>query len=765
MELHHLIVRHRAPILLAWVAAAVLLLPRAGSLAAKLQAELDVRGSESARVDSLLARDFDSPFARYAILVVQSVRPDQPEGRQVLARLTEAVRSVDGVTRTLSWLDAHDPLFVGQPAGTFVMVGLDPGYEPEEELVRGLRKATESLVEPGGELEGVTARWTGPPPVAVDVRRASEADARASELRSLPFSLLLLLLAFGTVVASVLPLLVGVLAIALALGVSALLADAWTLSIMLQSVISLLGMALGIDYALLMVSRFRESLADGEDPGTAAAAAGRQAGGTILLSGVPVMIGFAGLLLVRVPELRSAAVGGLVVVLMAMLLATTLLPGVLSWLGRRIDKGRVRSIDPSKSGRRGSRWRAWGWFVVRRPVLVVVATAVPLLLLAWPARRLDPSVPANWLPSTLEAAQAADDLADMGRGGIVQTLRLVLELPEGADALGPDGWEATRRVTDVVRQDERIAMVRSLPALAAERGASRTLVAMLLPDSVRRTLVSRDGRAALIEAVPREGVGMRELSTMVRDLRGEDAGAISELPGARLAVGGLTALEVDYVSAVTRALPWVAALVLGGTFMALLVGFRSVIVPLKAIVLNLVSVAAAFGGLVLVFQDGFGAQLFRLDGPLEGVFPSTAILVFCVVFGLSMDYEVFLVSRVREARLNGASEAEAIVEGVARTGGVITSAAAIMVVIFVAFAMGQFLPAKLLGFALALAVALDAGVVRTTVGPGLLRLAGRWNWWPGFVAPRDGSESEVIDSGTRPDPADPGVGRKDAADG
>lgn len=752
MGLAQLIVRYRAPILLAWIAAAVLLLPRAGSLAGRLEAALEIGGSESARVDSVLARDFDSPFARYAILVVPSVRPDRPEGRQVLDRLTRAVRAVDGVTRTLSYSDGGDPLFLGDPVGTFVIVGLEPEYEPEEALVRALRGATESLVEPGGELEGVTVRWTGPPPVAVDVRRASEADARASELRSLPVSLVLLLLAFGTVVASVLPLALGVLAIGLGFGASAVLAGWWTLSIMLQSVVSLLGLALGIDYALLMVSRFRESLANGTEPGAAAAVAARRAGGTILLSGIPVMIGFAGLLLVQVRELRSAAVGGLLVVLIAMLLATTLLPGVLSFLGRHIEKGRIRTVDVTASGRLRSRWRAWGRFIVRRPGLTVVATTIPLLLLAWPARRLDPSVPADWLPPTLEAARAADDLAAMGRGGMVQTLRLVVELPEGTGALDPDGWAATRRATEAVRRDDRIATVRSLPALAAERGASRALVAMLLPDSVRRTLVSRDGGAALIEAVPREGVGLRELSDLVNDLRGKDWEALSRLPGTRVAVGGLPALQSDYVAAVTGALPTVAVFVLGGTFLALLIGFRSVVVPLKAIALNLLSVAAAFGALVLVFQDGYGAALFRLDGPLEGVFPSTAILVFCVVFGLSMDYEVFLVSRVREARMSGSDEADAIVEGLTHTGGVITSAAAIMVVIFAAFALGQFLPAKLLGFALAVAVAVDAGVVRTTVGPALLRLAGRWNWWPGVRGSRNVNGPDDPDAGARDGP-------------
>jgi len=248
------------------------------------------------------------------------------------------------------------------------------------------------------------------------------------------------------------------------------------------------------------------------------------------------------------------------------------------------------------------------------------------------------------------------------------------------------------------------------------------LVFFTLSGDVRRSYVAADRRAVLFDVVPRERADARDLVSLVRELRAVAADAVTGLPGARLRVGGLPALRADYDDAVRRRFPLVVALVLGGTLAALFIGFRSVLVPIKAVCLNLVSVAAGFGAVVLVFQDGVGAALL-------GLVPT---LVFCTVFGLSMDYEIFLVARVAEARRSGLDERAAIVEGLAQTGPVITSAAAVMVVVFAAFTLGDFLVMQILGLALAVSVALDATVVRVAIGPALLALAGRWNWWPGI---------------------------------
>jgi len=243
--------------------------------------------------------------------------------------------------------------------------------------------------------------------------------------------------------------------------------------------------------------------------------------------------------------------------------------------------------------------------------------------------------------------------------------------------------------------------------------------------------VSRDHKAAVIEVVPKESATPAQLTDFIHDLRATDPVQLTGLKGATIRIGGLPAQNTDYQDAIAGHASWVVGLVVGGTFFALLIGFRSVLIPIKAILLNLISVGAAFGATVLVFQDGHLAWLVGLAAPVDALFPAVPVIVFCLVFGLSMDYEVFLVARVAEANRSGANVNDALAEGVARTGGVITSAAAVMIVVFASFTLGDFLLIKVLGFALAVAVLIDATVVRLGIGPAVLRLAGKWNWWPG----------------------------------
>jgi RND superfamily putative drug exporter len=318
----------------------------------------------------------------------------------------------------------------------------------------------------------------------------------------------------------------------------------------------------------------------------------------------------------------------------------------------------------------------------------------------------------------------------MERSGIVQTVRLVLELPEETSALSREGWEAARRLEETLARDPRVARVQSLRTLAGDRADDLAFVS-LFPAEAKRTFLSAEGEASLVEVVPAECLEPPDVVRLVRELRAADAGALSGLPGARLRVGGLPAFNADYEDAVSGRGRHAGALVLLATLLSLFVAFRSVVVPLKAVALNLLAVAGALGAMVLVFQDGHGARFLGLEGPLDGVFPIVPVLAFCTVFGLSMDYEVFLLARVREARRAGLDEEAALVEGLTRTAGLITSAAAIMIAVFAAFMLGSFVLVKMLGFALAVAVFLDATVIRLAIGPALLSLAGRWNWWPG----------------------------------
>ena len=745
-RLARFVVRRRRWLWGAWAIAVALLLPHAPEAKARLIAGARVQGSESEAVAQLLADRFDSPFARSAVVVVTGIpRPDSPAGRAALRTLADAAARVPGVTRTLSYLDVPDSAFLGNVTGTFMVVGLDGRRVSGDSLVARLRAGTSAAalairaVHPAAEI-----MVTGEDALNHDLRVASAHDVSAAERRAMPLTLALLLLAFGAVVAAAIPLGIGALAIGLALGAAALVARVWPLSIALQNVVSMLGLGLGVDYTLLLVSRFREARAAGADAEQAAVVAATHAGHSVLVSAATVAVGFAALLAVPLADLRSIAAGGLLVVVVSALLAVTLVPGLLASLGARIEIGRVL---PSARGA-DSRWRGWATRVARHPVRTLLVAGLPLVLLTVQATRLKPQLPrGDWLPRSAEAARGARALRAMGSGGVVQTLRIVVVLPVGARALDDRGYVATARLAGAFGRDPRVRRVRSLPGVA-NGVMPRSPFFALVPDDALRSFVSRDGRLALLEVVPSDGVDGAAIPALARELRALDAAALSGVEGTRLLVGGLPALNADYADAVAGRTPLVVLLVVAGTLLALAVGFKSVLVPVKAVALNLLTVGSALGVVVLVFQDGHGARLLGLAGPLDGIFAAVPLLVFCIVFGLSMDYEVFLLSRVAEARRRGAGEGAALVSGVGRSGRVITSAASIMVVVFGAFALGDFVLVKILGVALATAVVLDATLVRLAVGPALLALAGRWNWWPGSPTPEYAAR-RALDTGRR----------------
>ncbi len=726
------IVRRRGVVVLGWIVACALLLPNARHLESVLRVAARVEGSESATVDEQLARRFQSPFARSVVLVATGLpSPNDSIGRQVLARLLDSLRTVRGVTRVFSYLDGREPLFVGN-GGYFVVVGLSD-QRPPDVMLDTLRGATERFASAfRREYSSVSLRWTGETALNVDLRRKSADDARRAEWRALPVTLVLLLLAFGSLIAAALPIGAALLSIGVALGAAALVGRLWSLSILLQNVVTMIGLGLGIDYSLLVLQRFREELCVDNDPKRAAGRALRHAGPTILLSASAVAIGFAALAVIPVNELRSVAVGGLLVTGVSMLVATTLLPVVLATLGGWIDVGRMSVVRFSNL----VAWRRWAVFVTRYPGWVLLVAGLPVSLLALQARRLTTGQPTvDWLPRQMESAVALRDLTSMGRGAVVQTLRLTLELPPDVSVVDDSGWAATSRLARQLVADSAVARVRSLPGLVAPLGTAlpRDVLLSTLPSGVRQTFVSRDGHGAMLEVIPRESLSPDQLTALVKRIRDMAPVSATSAGTSMVRVGGVPALNIDYEDAVAgpRQFTRVVSLIVVATLVVLAIGFRSLLVPLKAIVLNLLVVAASFGAVTLVFQEGFGTSLLGVGGPLGRVFPAIPVLVFCVVFGLSMDYEVFLVARVREGRVAGLGERQAIAEGLTRTARLITSAAAIMIAVFGAFMLSDFLLMKMLGFALAFAVLIDATVMRLAISPALLVIAGRWNWWPG----------------------------------
>jgi putative drug exporter of the RND superfamily len=724
-----------------WLAGVVLvavlaLLPFSFHAEQHLETATRIEGSEAASVAQELATRFHSPFVDRVVLVIQGLPPaDSEAGEQALATIEERLREEPGVSGLVSRLDFRDPIFLGKGGGTFVLVGLASTEGPVESLVPKLHELENSLQNQlRGRYPAAKLELTGETPLNFDIRKASADDVQHAESLAIPATLVLLLVAFGSLVAALIPVAIGQLAIATALAIAGFLALHWHLSILVQNLATMLGLGLGIDYALLMVSRFREAIATEQDGLKASAIAARQAGHTLLISASTVAIGFLALLTVPISEVRSIGVAGFLVAGTSVLLANTLVPALLAALGPRINAGRlpfIASFDERRAARTANRWRRWGKVIVVHPWLAIFLAGTPLLLLASQAARLDTSVPrGDWLPPAAESVRALHTLEQMDRAGIVYSLRAILELPTDSIAQTDSGWNALDRFSKRLTSDPRSARVISITTIAeSDRSGLDNL-----SRETRRTFLSRDGRAALLEVLPAASVSLNDQVNWVRELRKADVAALTGIPGATLRIGGIPALTADYQTIVRDRFASVMALVVGGTLMALLGGFRSLFAAVKAVALNLLSVAASFGALVLVFQDGHGSGFLGVPEGTGSIFPIVPIVAFAIVFGLSMDYEVFLVARVLEARRNGLSESEAIPEGLARTAGLITSAAAIMIVVFAAFTFGNFLVVKMLGFTLAVAVLIDATLVRIVIGPALLRVAGDWNWWPGGLA-------------------------------
>lgn len=713
--------------------AVVVLLPFSFHSERHLETATRIEGSEAGKVPEELATRFRSPFVDRVVLVIQGLPPvDSEEGGLVLGAIEKQLQAEPGVSGVVSYLDFRDSIFLGKGGGTFVLVGLTSSEGPVELLVPKLHELESSLqTQLRNRYPAIKLELTGETPLNFDIRKASADDVHHAEGLVIPGTLILLLAAFGSVVAALIPLAIGQLAIASAMAVAGFLALRWHLSILVQNLSTMLGLGLGIDYALLMVSRFREAIAGAQDGPRSSVIAARQAGRTLLISASTVAIGFLALLTVPISEVRSIGVAGFLVAGTSLILANTVVPALLAALGRRINAGRlpiIASFDEHRASRTVDRWRRWGKLIVAHPWMAIFLAGVPLLLLASQAARLDTSVPrGDWLPSQAESVRALHSLERMDRVGIVYSLRVILELPNDSITQTDSGWNALDRFSRRLARDPRSGRVISLATIAESNRSALTN----LSRETRRTFLSRDGQAALIEILPATAVSLNDQVNWVRELRKIGAQVLTGVPGATIRIGGIPALTADYQTIVRDRFVSVIELVVGGTLVALLAGFRSLFAAVKAIALNLLSVAASFGALVLVFQQGHLVRLFGVPEGTASIFPIVPIVAFAIVFGLSMDYEVFLVARVLEARRSGMSELEAIPEGLARTAGLITSAAAIMIVVFAAFTFGSFLVVKMLGFTLAVAVLIDATLVRIVIGPALLRVAGDWNWWPG----------------------------------
>ncbi len=714
--------------------------------APKTPSRLNIRGgsthhTEASITEALLAERFSRPIGEFFAVTMHSPeRLDEPEPKAALDSLLTVLGRQPYVRGVISYRGTGDTTFLSRDhRATFAIVALEamPG-DSAGALVMPVRRLVQETMGrvPGGERYRV--RVTGRAPLDLDVRTVVTRDSAQGEERLLPLTLIILVLAFGALVAAALPLIVGVLAIAVSLTIIGVLARFTPMSVFVLNMTTMIGLGVGIDYSLLVVTRFREELARGARRRQAAANTMATAGRAVITSGLTVFVGFGALLLTPLIETRSVGIGGLVVVAVAVTLSITLLPALLAVLGREIDRPRwlARRLTWYHAPQV---WEKWARTLSRHPVRALAYGGGVIAILTLPVFYIRIGLPSrHWWPAGTEAGEGLDALSAMGAAGFIQPVRVLVQLPEGRSATDAAALRGLMTLADSLGADPRVREVRSLvnlephgsllgySVLYSDLAAARAR----FPDFLDAYL-STDRRLTLIDVVLADTTSLTTATDVVLHARRLARAQLRGTKGMTITVGGYSAAALDFQEDLLARFPLLVALILGATGVMLAVAFRSVLVPLKAIVMNTLSVSATFGLLVLVFQYGVGARLFGLDGPTSAIFVAVPVLVFAVVFGLSMDYEVFLLSRIKEAFDRSGRNTEATMEGLSATASVITSAALVMILVFGIFAFARSLPMQLMGFGLAVAVLLDATVIRMVLVPAFMQAMGRWNWWPG----------------------------------
>ena len=567
---------------------------------------------------------------------------------------------------------------------------------------------TDDMREAIGAISGATVYVTGQAAIEHDLDPVFGDDLLKGELIAIPIALLILVFTFGTL-AFLVPFLFALVTIPTTLGIVWIFANFMELSTYLQNLVSLIGLGIAIDYSLLVVYRFREELRGGLSRDEAIVRTMQTSGRAVVFSGTAVAIGLAMLLLMPLPFMRGFGIGGLFIPAVSVLAAVTFLPAVLSLVGQRLDRARL--MPQSWLARRDDHergfWARLARFIMRYPKLVATTTAGFLILLALPLLTLQLGPGANeGIPRDLEAIQGYD----------------VLTRAVGAGAVAP-----TNIVVDTGRERGAESPLVAAAVADLERGLSSDPQVALVSFDVTPQHVDPTGRYLNIEVIGKSDYGKPESLDFVSRLRGDIIPAAGFPEGMVVYAGGGPPGGKDFLDLTYRWFPWLIAAVLVATFFLLMRAFRSIVLPLKAILLNLLSIGAAYGLLVVVFKWGAGepAGLIAYD-QVEGWIP---VFLFAMLFGLSMDYEVFLVSRMREEWDKGATNEEAVVLGLTKTGRLVTAAGLIMFAAFMGFVAGSIVGLQQFGFGLAAAILIDVTVVRALLVPSAMKLFGKWNWW------------------------------------
>ena len=789
--------------------------------------------SEAERVQDLMTEEFGaSPAALTIVFTGDGIPARSKVFQEAQRRALAGVRKLDDVRQVTSYASSKDPRLISKDGKkSYAVVTSNVSVDETRNVVDEVRSKVRS--------EKLKTYVTGAPAVYQDLEQASNEDVKHAEKYAFPFAVIILIVAFGTLVAAGVPVLIGGASVLTSLAALYFLTGFYDMSVFTLTLSTMLGLGLGIDYALFFVSRFREELEDYPTveavPRTVATA-----GRSIFFSGTAVLIGLSGLLFFPFMFMRSIGVAGVIVVFVSVTAALTLLPALLSVLGPRVNRLAIRR----RGGGPGTAfWSRSAEMVMRYPLLVILFAAAILGILLHPVGHMKVGIPeATVLPQEYESRAGDDILKKNFEYAALNPMEIVATLNE--DPLSAKGLSDTKELGERISRADGVSRVESFYTVAraaakdyagrvdAARKQAQKEAAGKVDGLVKRQIeeqiqkntdkavnkrlsqikatygtippgteeqvraeieprVAREVRASegrirdeverrvaaevdrkvpgLPEGISSDGKvtpegvanflespaagrsedlqntvksyvagdrtllqGVTEANPYTQEAYGAvDAVRAVEPPaGTSFLVGGLSAGQKDFISSLYGKAPYAAAFVIGVTYLILLITFRSVFIPLKAVVVNILSLTASFGAMVFVFQDGNLSGLLNFT-PLGFVDATLPILMFCTIFGVSMDYEVFLLSRIREAYENGDSNTASVSKGLVATAGIITSAAAIIIVVTGAFAFTGIILTKAVGLGLAVAVFVDATIIRILLVPATMRILGDWNWWPG----------------------------------
>lgn len=684
---------HRWLVLLVWLVALVGSNVVAQVAGTNFSSSFTSGNSESARVQSLLAAKLPAQAGSPAQVVVASTDPiSSPAHQATVARMETALRGLPHVSAVVSPFSApgaHQVSRDGHIAYLALQFDEQAGVLPHAAIQKVI-DTSESFADPGFRVAlGGQA-----------IGEVATAAPGSSEGYGIMAAILIMLLAFGSVVAMGLPIITALFGIAIAFAVLDLLTHVLTVPVFAPEMMAMIGLGVGIDYALFVVTRYRQGLFEGREPKEALQVSLATSGRAVVFAGTTVILSLVGLFLLQLPFMRGLAVGAIAAVVLVMLAAVTLLPAMLGFTGRAIDKVHVPGlIQTGATPSTGSFWYRWSRTVQRHPAITGTAALLALVVLAIPlfSMRLAFTDAGNDPPG-LTTRQAYDLLAEGFGPGFNGPLVLAATVPPGADRGTVDRFVADLRATPGV--------------------------AFATPPQF-----DAGGDTAAIIAYPTTSPQSAQTEALVHQLRDQVVPRATAGTGVQVLVGGETAGSVDASSYLASRLFWVIGAVLVLSFLLLMAAFRSLVIPLKAAVVNLLSVGAAYGVIVAVFQWGWAGGLIGIGatGPID---PWIPLMMFTILFGLSMDYEVFLLSRMREEWRRTRDNSTAVADGLAKTARVITAAAAIMICVFGSFVIGDPLRVlKVFGLGLAVAILIDATLVRMILVPSVMELLGDRNWW------------------------------------